>query len=187
MGTSEEQASEIRKERVLALALGEGIKGSVGTLIVATGATLFATYRYKKFDKLTNVSGKTAMPIMAALAMFALRYEIVMLDAMRHPENWGLEEYVEKGKVTNMPFHHKFMNAVYDKPFYLVAGMGIPAAGLILNEQMKLKHLTLSQKIMHSRVFAQGSVLSILLVTMLFREYMNKRGRFPEPTMDEED
>tara|TARA_B110000090_G_scaffold193273_1_gene227411 strand:+ start:119 stop:301 length:183 start_codon:yes stop_codon:yes gene_type:complete len=35
---------------------------------------------------------------------------------------------------------------------------------------------------MHSRVFAQGSILAIALTTMGFREAMDRRGgRFPEP------
>jgi len=39
---------------------------------------------------------------------------------------------------------------------------------------------------MHSRVYAQAGVLTILLVTMGFREYMDRRGRFPEPKGDDE-
>lgn len=31
-----------------------------------------------------------------------------------------------------------------------------------------------------------GGILSILLVTMLFRDYMQRRGRFPEPESDSE-
>jgi hypothetical protein len=34
---------------------------------------------------------------------------------------------------------------------------------------------------MHSRVFAQAGVLSILLTTMAFREYMDRNGRYQEP------
>ena len=30
-----------------------------------------------------------------------------------------------------------------------------------------------------------GGILMILMTTMAFREYMNKRGRFPEPNDDD--
>ena len=73
-----------------------------------------------------------------------------------------------------MPIHHKFLNAVYDRPFYLVAALGVPFVGYVLKENMKLTHLTFSQKIMHSRVMGQMGVISILLTTMAFKEYMDK-------------
>lgn len=34
---------------------------------------------------------------------------------------------------------------------------------------------------MQSRVYAQAGVITILLTTMIFREYMDSHGRFPEP------
>lgn len=34
---------------------------------------------------------------------------------------------------------------------------------------------------MQTRVYAQGGILLLLLSTMAFRDYMDKRGRFPEP------
>ena len=56
-----------------------------------------------------------------------------------------------------MPVHHRVLNAIYDNPFVMVAGMGFPFAGYVLKENLKQTHLTLSQKIMHSRVIAQGT------------------------------
>lgn len=128
-----------------------------------------------------SISAKTSFPIMAGIGMFAYKFETVQHDAIYNPGKWGLEEYVEKGIVTKMPIHHQAANYLYDHPFYFVSGLGFPFAGFILKEQLKLKHLTLSQKVMHSRVFAQAGVLLILLATMSFTGYMDKRGRFPEP------
>ena len=63
--------------------------------------------------------------------------------------------------------------------------MGIPLAGTILYQNMQLKHLTFSQKIMHSRVMAQGGVLLILMSIMGLKAFMDKNGgKFPD---DEED
>jgi hypothetical protein len=79
-----------------------------------------------------------------------------------------------------IPFHHQVMNTVYDHPWLSIIGTGVPFAAMILNSQLKVKHLTLSQRIMHSRVYAQMGILTIGLSTLAFREYMDKRGRFTE-------
>ena len=80
-----------------------------------------------------------------------------------------------------MPAHHRVMNMIYDHPFVLIFITGLPIVGTILSSQMKHTHLTLSQKIMHSRVYAQGGILAVAVTTMAFRDYMDKNGRFPEP------
>ncbi|CAN0084874.1 unnamed protein product [Heterosigma akashiwo] len=40
----------------------------------------------------------------------------------------------------------------------------------------KGSHLALSQKIMHTRVYGQGVVITVLLGTMIFRDMMDRRG-----------
>jgi hypothetical protein len=62
----------------------------------------------------------------------------------------------------------------------LISGLSVPTAAYIFNEQVKLTGYKFSQRVMHSRIFIQGSVIGILVVTMAFRDYMDRRGRFPE-------
>ena len=85
-----------------------------------------------------------------------------------------------------VPIHHKVLNFVYAKPFYLITGLSVPAAAYIFNQQVKLTGYKFSQRVMHSRIFAQGSVIGILIVTMFIRDYMEKRGKFPESHEDME-
>lgn len=181
---TDEKLKVIRKDRISSIALGEAIKYSLGAAAVAGSLTVLATLKNKNFSRFMSISAKTSLPVMAALGTFGYKYEMVQYDAIQHPENWGLEEYVAKGKVTKMPVHHQVLNYLYDHPFYFVSAVGFPFAGYIFKEQLKNTHLTFSQKVMHSRVFAQGGVLLILLSTMAFTGYMDKHGRFPEP--DEE-
>ena len=173
--------SQRREDRVFAISLGEGIKYGLATGTAVGAATIVAHFKHAKFGAMKNLSVKTAIPLMAGLFIFSLKFEKVMYDCNRNPADWGLAEYVEKGVVTKMPFHHRVANAVYDHPYYLIAATGLPFAGMILSKQLQMKHLTLSQKIMHTRVFAQAGVLTLLLSTMGFREFMNKHGRFEEP------
>ena len=116
-----------------------------------------------------------------------LFYELIVFVSSyflthRNPESWGLtDEIVEKRKISSLPFHHRIMNSLYDHPFGFIAMTGLPFAGFVLRQQMKLTHLTISQRVMHSRVIAQAGIITLALSTMAFREYMDKRGRFPEP------
>lgn len=169
------------KERVLSLAVGEGIKyGLIGATTAGVG-TYVATIKSDSFRKYMSVSAKSSLPLMAGIFLFVLQYELTIHDANRFPEKWGLsEKNINKGIVVKAPAHHKVMNYLYDHPFSFIAGVGAPFAALILSKQMKLTHLKISQRIMHTRIYAQGGIVSIALMTMAFREYMNNRGRFPD-------
>lgn len=184
MSAVDKESAE-RKSRILSIAFGEAIKYTAMTTLAASAATIAAVYRFKNFKKNTSISIKLSIPVMVLLGSFVFIYERTVTDCLHRPERWGLtDDVIKQGKITRMPFHHRILNAVYDSPFYLVAGLGLPLAGGIFYNQMQNTHLTFSQKVMHSRVFAQGGVLCILLSTMMFREYMNQRGRFPEPDDD---
>jgi len=103
---------------------------------------------------------------------------------IRDPELWGLTDQAIATKVvTRMPFQHQAANWLYDHPFRMICCVGAPVVGAILHQQLKVPNLKLSQRIMHSRVFGQAAVISIAMTTMAFREYMDKRGRFPEPSI----
>lgn len=179
---AEQKARALKQERVEAIAMGEAIQWSIAATVATGAAVGLATWRNKNFAKFMSVSAKTSLPVMAGLGMFAFRYELTQHNALQYPERYDatLKGYGDKA-VTKMPIHHQVINYLYDHPFYFVSAVGFPFAGYILKQNMKLTHLTFSQKVMHSRVMAQGGVLVILLTTMAFTGYMDKKGRFPEP------
>jgi len=173
---------ELKRERVLSLAAGEGIKYGAGAVAVVGSGTVLATHRIPAFAKYMSLSAKVSLPVMAGLFMFTLKFEHAISSCNRFPERWGLsEENIKRNIVTRIPIHHRVANALYDNPFSLIVALGAPFAGVVLSRQMAMKHLTISQRVMHSRVFAQAGILVIGLSTLAFRDYMNKRGRFPEP------
>mmetsp|Transcript_21768 Transcript_21768/g.21069 ORF Transcript_21768/g.21069 Transcript_21768/m.21069 type:complete len:211 (+) Transcript_21768:156-788(+) len=176
---------ELRKSmqhRIEGLAMGEAIKAGLGGLC-AGGALTFGLNKYNKnFSKLMSVSAKTSIPVMSLMMLFTWRYEVAMHNAQRHPEQWGLtDENVRENKILSMPIHHKLLNGLYDNPFTVITVMGAPIAYGVWLEQSKLHHLSFSQRVMQTRVFAQAGILVLALSTMAFRDYMNKNGRFPEP------
>ena len=181
-------AREAKKEKILNMASWQATQDGILASTIVGLATLAATYKSKRFDKMTSISAKVSFPVMAGLGVWSYRYESISLDAMKYPEKWGIyeddlkAELAQRKPFSSIPFHHKVLNYVYDHPFQLIAGLGVPLAAGILDSQKHNTHLTISQKIMHSRVFAQAGVITILLVTMGFREYMDKHGRYPEPS-----
>ena len=186
--TSGKTAEQYRRDRILSLANGEAIKAGLGGVGVAGAGAYFATKNSLNFAKYMSVSAKVSLPVMAGLFMYTLRYEHSISSMNRYPERWGLsDEVIASGKVTvsTMPVHHKLLNALYDNTFSVILFTGAPFAGYVLSQQLKLTHLTLSQRVMHSRVFAQAGILTMALSTLGFREWMDKRGRFPEPGEDE--
>ena len=70
----------------------------------------------------------------------------------------------------------------YDNPFSFILCTGVPFAATIFKQQMQYSHLKFSQRVMHTRVFAQAGIITIAMTTMAFREFMDRRGRFPEPS-----
>lgn len=180
------EKEDFKKEKAISIAFGEAAK--YGLYGLATGvAVLAAGSRTKLFLKYLSVSAKTAIPLMSGLFAYAVKYELCLIDTQRNPELYGLtDEHIRLGKVTRMPAHHRAMNYVFDHPFSLVLALSVPIASTIFYTQMQHTHLTLSQKVMHSRVFSQGGIIMVALSTMAFRDYMSKRGRFDEPD-DEKD
>lgn len=171
-----------KEERIMSLAAGEGIKWGVGGATTVGAATVLATMQSAKFNRFTQISAKVSLPVMAGLFFFTLKYELAITNMNRNPHLWEdlSDKNLKSGNITYMPVHHRMANFLYDHPFGCVAGFGVPFAAYILKTQLALKHITFSQRIMHSRVFAQGGILTMGMAIMGFREYMNKRGRFPE-------
>ena len=180
------QTEEFKKkaDRVFSLSMGDGIKWGLGTTAIVGAATAALTLKNKRFNAATNMSSRMAIPVMAGLFGFAVNFERTMVFAQRYPDKYGLTDYISTGKVhaSNMPFHHSMLNYIYDHPYQLIGALGAPWFAWILRHELSMRHLTLSQKIMHTRVFAQAGILSVLLSTMAFREYMHKHGRFEEPS-----
>ena len=154
------------KERIMGLGLGEGIKYGVSVGALSSAGVTYMVRNNALFRKSTSVSTRVAIPTMLSLFVFGVAFELTLISCQRFPEKWGLASADEEEEEANhregrrkavIPFHHKLMNGVYDHPFVAITVMGAPIAGLILHSQLKMKHITFSQRIMHSRVYAQVS------------------------------
>lgn len=86
--------------------------------------------------------------------------------------------------VPPLAVHYRFVNWLYDNPFKMIAACGSTVLLAVLNQQFKLRHLTFSQRIMCSRIFAQAGLVGITITVLSFREYMDRRGRFQPERLD---
>lgn len=74
--------------------------------------------------------------------------------------------------------HHKIANFFQENPFKVLVAVGVPTVFYIFRGRDGEKHLQTQMKIMHTRVFGQFAVISMLLTLMGFKEYMDRSGKF---------
>jgi hypothetical protein len=174
------------KQQVIAVANKEATIYGLGTLGLVAAATVIATKRWEAFRVYSPISAKVSFAPMAALGVYFFKYESVAYYAQNHPEKYGLHGYIAKGtedvnvtshpSTVTLPLPKRVLNACYENPKLLVLGLGIPLASSILYQQLQKRNLTISQRIMHSRIFAQFSILVILGGSVWFGEYMRRHG-----------
>jgi hypothetical protein len=179
-----DEYEELKKQKTLEIARNSALRtaGTGGSIVLA--GTLYASKYNQSFSKYMSVSAKTSLPVMTALFLFGLQYELKLYDVLRHPKKYGVDgSSIQKTvvKPSSMPFHHQAMNYFHDHPFVLISSVSFPFVGSVLYQQMQIKHLTISQRILASRVIGQAGVLVIALSVIGFRDYMDKHGRFPDP------
>ena len=78
--------ADLKRERTMSIAHGEGIKwGALASAVVGVGT--YGLSRYKvEISKHLSASAKISLPIMAGLFAFALNVELKMHDVHRFPE-----------------------------------------------------------------------------------------------------
>ena len=65
-----------------------------------------------------------------------------------------------------------------ENPFKILCAIGVPTVFYIFKGREGQQHLQLQMKLMHTRVFGQFAVISMLLSLMGFKEYMDRNGKY---------
>jgi len=78
----------------------------------------------------------------------------------------------------SLGIHHQMANFWQENPFKILAGVGVPTVLYIFKGKQGQKHLQLQSKLMHTRVYGQFAVLTMLLGLMGFKSYMDSWGKF---------
>jgi hypothetical protein len=160
-----------------------GIKaGSVAGMVAGAGV-LSANKYWPAFRARLGVSGKTALVVMPALAVFTIVSETRMLAGARNPQQYLASmdpNFVEMPTQSSLKVYQRAANYWYDHPYRVLAGVGVPLVGGIFASQSLNTSIQRSQQIMHTRIYGQSAVVALLLGSMAFSDLMKKRGRFEE-------
>jgi len=181
---------ERRTQRTIEFAMRQGFKATCGMLAFSGGAAFYANKYNKFFQHSFSVSAKVAMVVVPTFGTAMLASELALLAAQKDPEFYGLLEHTEeyeaplpgKNPVSNLGFHHRAANWGYENPFRILGVACVPIVSSVFYGQTgnNKTHLKISQKIMHTRIFSQATVITTLLSLMFFRDYMDTNGIFVE-------
>ncbi|GAB9471121.1 Ubiquinone biosynthesis protein coq7 [Globisporangium polare] len=169
-----------------------GLKaGALAAAVAATGVYTANTH-WTAFRTRLGVSGKWALVVSSFLGVFTVVAEKRILHGARNPELYlaSLDPNYVSNQVNvnrNLKFHERAANFLYDHPYRMLAGIGVPLVGGIFAYQSTNHAIARSQQIMHTRLYGQGAVVALLLSSMAFHDYMLKRGRFVAPQDAEEE
>lgn len=171
-----------RHEQVMDIAFHQGAKFGVPTFLTSAAAVAYAYKTVPTFAKRFGYSAMSGVPLMCGIFVFGVTAEQTMFDAHRNPELYGLAPVAADPNLKPKNFYiapyKVLMNQYIDSPATMLIAVSAPLAATIAYQQSKLTHLGISQRVLHSRVLAQGGILSVLVVTMMLQTYMHKRGRF---------
>lgn len=78
----------------------------------------------------------------------------------------------------SLGLNHKAANFLQEHPFKILTAAGVPTILYIFQGRNDQKHLQLQSKLMHTRVFGQFAVISLLLSLMGFKSYMDNSGKY---------
>jgi hypothetical protein len=140
------------------IALRAGVKAGLMTAAVSVPATWLAIKHVAAFSSNLGTSGRVATAFIPPLFAFTFSAE---MTASRLANPLAFERYKNRERDT-MPLHRRLKRVVDENPTAALVAVGLPVVGGIFYMNSQQQHLTLSQKLMHTRVVGQGSVLAIL-------------------------
>jgi hypothetical protein len=77
-----------------------------------------------------------------------------------------------------LPLQERVLKFIVDHPLQLVLGSVLPIVGSTYYVQSLDPLLSLSQRMMHTRVISQFSIISVLVGTMVAHDYLTNHGVF---------
>jgi hypothetical protein len=80
--------------------------------------------------------------------------------------------------VPELGVHHQVANFFQANPFKILVAVGVPTVLYIFKGKTKSKHLQLQSQLMHTRVYGQFAVITMLLTLMGFKTYMDNSGKY---------
>mmetsp|Transcript_17200 Transcript_17200/g.25478 ORF Transcript_17200/g.25478 Transcript_17200/m.25478 type:complete len:200 (-) Transcript_17200:63-662(-) len=144
------------RQRAHWVSLEAGLKAMGIAGLFSVSGTLAAIKYSPWFRKSTGTSSRTATMLMPAVFVFAFVSEQTA-SRLAHPE-----AYERFKDIKQEPFLLRMKRTVDESPAQFLAMAALPAVGGIFYLNGRNTHLTFSQRVMHTRVMGQATVLLLL-------------------------
>lgn len=175
-----------RRDNLMSMAIWYGAKVGVSTLVVSSAATYAINKRSAWFRSYASINGKVSIPIIIAMFVTSAVTELAIHDTRMNPEKWDGGKVFSNTKIiapkavdaSQLNFGKQLLLKIYDYPFVFAGALSLPLLGNIAKTRLTQSHLSLSQALMQTRVFAQFGVISILLSTVSVRAFVEANDHF---------
>jgi len=171
---------EERHRVVTRMAFTEGLKSGLGVGVVCGGVLGGLWYSGRLSSLPLSASAKTMALVVPPVLTFSIVSEQVA-SRLARPEAFAYAVAGSDSRASSLALHKRLANLVYDHPYRIMVGVGVVGVVGIFRSTASQAELSFSQRIMHTRVLAQFTVLTTLAGLMGFSDYMRRRGRFLEP------
>lgn len=143
-----------------------GIRGAIGCTAAALGATFFI-HRYTRFGRSLTLPFKAFFVTSAATAGFVINGEhaLIEYDRAQHASQPIEKKIMESVDLTSLS---RAKNFISDYRYHIVAASwlgGMSLAGLHLYRK---RYLTVPQKLVEARVYAQAITLGSMVAVAIF-------------------
>ena len=168
MNRRPEENAAITKVSVLAglrAAAVAGVGAYAGLRYLEAYSKTFQSFRL-------GASGRTATVFIPIAFTFTLFSEQKVLE-QANPA-WFAKE--KENRHTALGIHKRVANWIYGHPFPSVLIAAVPGYVGFFWATRDMKHLALSQRVIHTRVMGQAYVLAVLVGLMGLNSYMDGRG-----------
>ena len=180
------QEDDTRRDALMDMAIWYGVKIGVTTLGISSAATYVINKRSNWFRSYGSINGKVSIPIIISMFVTSVVTELAIHDTRMNPEKWdGGKVFNDTKVITAKPvdasrlnFGKQLLLKIYDYPLVFAGTLSVPVAGNILATRFAKSHLSFSQALMQTRVFAQFGVISILLSTVSVRAFVEANHHF---------
>lgn len=152
----------------------------------ASGAAVLAANRFSpRFRSSIGISGKVGCAAVPFIGAFALSSHLSIARATANPQLYMSASSggsrAAAPPVTHLAGWQRASNFTYENPMKTIIGIVTPLYGLIFYRESthpSTRHMLLSQRLIHTRVYGQAIAISAVVAVMGFNETMKDQGPY---------
>ncbi|KAH9256124.1 hypothetical protein BASA81_005900 [Batrachochytrium salamandrivorans] len=173
-----------RRRHVSHVATEEGIKAAIVTSLFWMPPSVYLMFGTSPLSqriqqRFHNGSVRAGFVMLPMLFAFLYESSEVAIVLGGHKHGSPLDP-TAKAEPSRLPMYQRGANLVLDHPMRLLVLLGIPTVLTSFHLRQMEPSLTLSQRLMHTRVIAQFQIYVAMMGLMGVYRYMDYHGRFED-------